>query len=65
MSLASDQDRQDDCRGVVGKADGPRSRGGRRLYERPRLEVLGDVRDVTLGNSPGSGDSNDPVNFQF
>jgi hypothetical protein len=30
---------------------------------RPRLEVLGDVRDLTLGGSPGTGDSAGPLNF--
>lgn len=29
----------------------------RRSYSRPRLEVLGDIRDLTLGGSPGVGDS--------
>lgn len=38
---------------------------GRRLpYAPPRLEVLGDVRDLTLGGTPGLGDSGDPLNFQ-
>ncbi len=35
----------------------------RRAYTRPRLEVLGDIRDLTLGGTPGVGDSGDPVNF--
>lgn len=30
----------------------------RRPYATPRVEILGDVRDVTLGGSPGPGDSN-------
>ncbi|HKI86753.1 MAG TPA: hypothetical protein VKA53_08400 [Thermoanaerobaculia bacterium] len=29
----------------------------RRQYRRPNLEVLGDLRDLTLGTSPGAGDS--------
>jgi hypothetical protein len=29
----------------------------RRAYHTPRLEVLGDIRDLTLGGSPGQGDS--------
>jgi hypothetical protein len=29
----------------------------RRPYEAPRLEIFGDVRDLTLGNSPGVGES--------
>lgn len=33
----------------------------RRLpYITPRLELLGDVRDLTLGGSPGTGDSSQP-----
>jgi hypothetical protein len=35
----------------------------RRRYEAPRLEALGDVRDVTLGATPGIGDSA-PINTQ-
>lgn len=35
----------------------------RRAYTRPWLEVLGDIRDLTLGGTPGVGDSGDPVNF--
>jgi len=31
-----------------------------RTYERPTLEVLGDVRDLTLGGTPGTGDSGFP-----
>ena len=38
--------------------------GGRLPYAPPRLEVLGDVRDLTLGGTPGLGDSGDPLNFQ-
>lgn len=30
----------------------------RRLpYSAPRLEALGDIRELTLGGTPGSGDS--------
>ena len=36
----------------------------RRAYARPRLEVLGDIRDLTLGGSPGVGDSGNPANFE-
>ena len=37
----------------------------RRLpYTRPHIEVLGDVRDLTLGGTPGLGDSGDPMNRQ-
>ncbi len=40
------------------------SAGGRLPYAPPRLEVLGDVRDLTLGGTPGLGDSGNPMNFQ-
>jgi hypothetical protein len=33
-----------------------------RCYVPPRLEVLGDVRELTLGASPGAGDSSGPQN---
>ena len=29
----------------------------RKRYHQPRLQVLGDLRAVTLGGSPGTGDS--------
>jgi hypothetical protein len=29
----------------------------RRLYQKPRLQELGDLRTLTLGGSPGNGDS--------
>ena len=29
----------------------------RRPYETPRLEVYGNIRELTLGGSPGIGDS--------
>jgi hypothetical protein len=32
-------------------------RTGRRAYSRPRLRRLGDVRDFTLGPTPGIGES--------
>lgn len=32
-------------------------RGRRRAYRAPRLELFGDVRSLTLGGSPGNGDS--------
>lgn len=35
----------------------PEERTELRPYETPRLEVFGDVRDLTLGNSPGVGES--------
>jgi hypothetical protein len=37
---------------------------GKRAYDPPRLEVLGDVRDLTLaGISPGIGDSGYPNTY--
>ena len=36
----------------------------RKVYQKPLLEELGDLRALTLGVSPGVGDSADPVNFQ-
>lgn len=35
----------------------------RRPYVTPEIEVLGDVRDLTLGATPGAGDST-PQNTQ-
>jgi len=37
----------------------------RRPYESPRVEVLGDVRDITLGASPGVADSTPPNTQTF
>ncbi len=37
----------------------------REAYETPTLILLGDVRDLTLGGSPGSGDSGDPGTQRF
>ena len=33
----------------------------RRPYRAPTLSALGDVRDVTLGGSPGMGDTQNPM----
>ncbi len=38
-------------------------RSSRKTYEPPRLEVLGDVREITLGATLGAGDST-PMNTQ-
>ncbi len=38
--------------------------GGRRPYVRPRLRCLGDVRDVTLGPSLGTGESGQPSSYR-
>lgn len=40
-------------------------RGVRATYEAPRLLCLGDVRDLTLGGSPGTGDSSSAGTEQF
>ena len=32
----------------------------RRVYFQPRLEVMGNIRDLTLGGSPGAADSGLP-----
>jgi hypothetical protein len=32
----------------------------RKVYVKPRLEDLGDVRSLTLGGSPGPGESSGP-----
>lgn len=37
----------------------------REVYEVPTLILLGDVRDLTLGGSPGSGDSGSPGAERF
>jgi|GEM_PF-1511122 len=39
--------------------------GSRRIYETPRLEVLGDIRALTLGATPGVGDSTPPNTQPF
>jgi len=38
----------------------PAGPGQRRPYTKPRLEVYGNVRDLTHGGSPGTGDSGNP-----
>jgi len=35
------------------------------VYEAPALRILGDVRQLTLGGSDGSGDSGNPGLQQF
>lgn len=35
----------------------------RKAYTPPRLQSLGDLRDLTLGGSPGLGDSGMPAQF--
>ncbi len=36
----------------------------RKPYDPPRLVRYGDVRDVTLGPSPGTGESGNPLLFR-
>lgn len=42
----------------------PQERGSRKPYASPELVVLGDLRDCTLGGSPGSGESGAPRTFR-
>ena len=35
--------------------------GKKKAYQKPVLKSYGDVRDVTLGGSPGGGDSGTPT----
>jgi|WetSurMetagenome_2_1015567.scaffolds.fasta_scaffold720791_2 hypothetical protein len=37
----------------------------RKPYSTPRLIRYGDVRDVTLGPSPGTGESGNPLSFRI
>lgn len=67
MNRASDPDRP--AEGGGPPAD-ERPNSGRRPYVPPRLEILGDLRDLTMGPSPGIGDSagsenRQPPDFQF
>jgi hypothetical protein len=45
-----------------GWVDARQARGDqpRRPYQSPALQALGDVREVTLGGSPGMGDTQQP-----
>jgi hypothetical protein len=36
----------------------------KKAYRRPRLTLWGDLRDVTLGPSPGVGESGNPGMFK-
>jgi hypothetical protein len=38
--------------------------GGRRPWSPPRLRVLGELRGVTMGPSPGVGESGNPALFR-
>lgn len=37
----------------------------RKPYSAPELAIFGDVRDVTMGVSPGVGESGNPVIFRI
>jgi len=41
-----------------------RANVGRLPYIKPKLIRFGDVRDLTLGGSPGVGESGNPTLFQ-
>jgi hypothetical protein len=45
-------------------ADATPDRPARRPYEAPCLLPLGDLRELTLGASPGAGDSGGPTTFR-
>ena len=36
----------------------------KKRYQRPTLDSLGDLRDITLGPSLGTGESGDPTIFR-
>lgn len=36
----------------------------RRPYAKPKITMFGDIRDVTLGMTPGIGDSGNPALFR-
>ncbi len=56
-------------RGIGGSAARDADRGDadrrRRPYRPPRLVDFGDVRDLTLGGTPGTGDSGNPTQKPF
>lgn len=52
----SDEMRDGDSK-TIGRQEEKPEYAARREYRRPQLEVLGDLRDLTLGASPGAGDS--------
>ena len=37
----------------------------RKLYQKPKLEVLGDLRSLTLGGSPGGPDDSGVANYYY
>lgn len=40
------------------------ARRGRKPYRKPRLVLWGDLRGLTLGPSPGVGESGNPAMFK-
>jgi hypothetical protein len=46
---------------TVAQDDTSRTPVERLPYHAPRLDVLGDIRDLTLGPTPGLGDSGNPA----
>ncbi|MDX1999010.1 MAG: lasso RiPP family leader peptide-containing protein [Thermoanaerobaculia bacterium] len=50
-------------RAVESPSDPPGST--KKPYSPPQLAVFGDVRDVTMGVSPGVGESGNPVIFRI
>jgi len=47
--------------GILLDANCAEGRERQRVYVAPKLAFLGDVRTITLGGSPGSGDSGAPT----
>lgn len=41
------------------------ARAAKKPYDPPKLVRYGDVRDVTLGPSPGTGESGQPLTFKI
>lgn len=42
----------------------PAARAGRRSYSPPKVRALGELRDVTMGPSPGVGETGSPSLFR-
>jgi hypothetical protein len=50
---------------VPAEAEPKAPAAAKKTYSPPRLAVFGDVRDVTMGVSPGVGESGNPVIFRI
>ena len=52
----------------LAKKEKPHSRENRdeprKFYQKPHLEKLGNLHTLTLGTSPGAGDSSNPAIFK-